>query len=322
MKHTLFCVWLALFTLGAAVGVARERDEFLRRSLIVLGSPREVLVRAPLRKLTPPRALVLLLHGHGGSAAQLVGAGGRVAPYREWTRIADREQLLLAAPEGTRGPNRRQGWNDCRADATTNPHTNDVEFLSSLVAKLVREYRISPSSVFVVGTSNGGQMALRMAIERPALVRAVAAVAAAMPAHSDCAKPTAPVPVLFMNGTEDPYIPYEGGSVGEASGRRGTVLSAAASVAAWTKLAGVSSPPDVMPFFAMGKGAYGRVVRYTYARDDRPTVVLYRVEGGGHAEPSRSERYPWPSARVLGPQNVMIEMAEEVWNFFSAQIPR
>jgi polyhydroxybutyrate depolymerase len=236
--------------------------------------------------------------------------------------MADRERLLLVAPEGTRGPDGRRGWNDCRADATTNPATDDVEFLSALVDTLVQEFRIPPRSVFVVGTSSGGQMALRMAIERPALVSAVAAVVAAMPAHSECATPAAPVPVLFMNGTADPLLPYEGGRVGGASGGRGTVLSTTASVAIWTHLAGISSRPEATRFFSMGKGAYGVVSRHIYARDGRPAVVLYRVEGGGHAEPSRSERYPWPSARVVGPQNVMIEMAEEVWSFFSAQVPR
>ena len=47
-------------------------------------------------------------------------------------------------------------------------------------------------------------------------------------------------------------------------------------------------------------------------------VVLYEVRGGGHTEPSRSERYGFLYRLVVGRQNGDMEMADEVWKFFSA----
>jgi poly(3-hydroxybutyrate) depolymerase len=54
------------------------------------------------------------------------------------------------------------------------------------------------------------------------------------------------------------------------------------------------------------------------AADGTPSVVLYRIDGGGHAEPSPSERYGALYRHFAGPQNADIEYAEEVWSFFHA----
>lgn len=93
-------------------------------------------------------------------------------------------------------------------------------------------------------------MALRMAIERPREIAGVAAIVAAMPAKSQCAEPRVSVPVLFMNGTEDPILPFPGGPMRQG---RGSVLSAEQSVEIWRRLAGASLPakaialPDISP---------------------------------------------------------------------------
>lgn len=164
-------------------------------------------------------------------------------------------------------------------------------------------------------------MALRIAIERPALMRAVAAIVAAMPAHSSCEEPKVSVPVLLMNGTHDPLVPCQGGGVVPGHGKRGSVLSTAASIAIWVKLAGISSPPIITRFASDGRIDRSTVVKEAYVRgDSRPVVVLYRIEGGGHTEPSRSEIHSRIVTRLLGPQSHATEMADEVWNFFAARL--
>lgn len=45
-------------------------------------------------------------------------------------------------------------------------------------------------------------------------------------------------------------------------------------------------------------------------------VVLYKVIGGGHTEPSLIEKYSQLYLNVVGGQNHDIEMAAEVWKFF------
>ncbi len=313
--------WLLIFALLVLVGsvAARSAPEFEQRSYGHEGIARTYLLRVPANG-KPPTAIVVMLHGHTGRVERLSGSSGKPAPYRQWNAIADREGLLLVAPQGIDGGDGKSGWNDCRADAQSNPHSDDVAFIAGIVAALRREYRVTSDRVYVLGSSNGGQMALRMAIERPEMVAAAAAIIASMPAQSECVTPRRFVPILFMNGTDDPLMPFKGGVVGEDEFQRGSVLSTQASVDLWAKLSGASSIPEVTPMPDLSTEDNSRVFRDTYtARSGRPAVVLYRIEGGGHTEPSRKERYPRWLTRLLGKQNADIEMAGEVWAFFSSQ---
>ncbi|WP_455210698.1 hypothetical protein [Kaarinaea lacus] len=39
----------------------------------------------------------------------------------------------MAVPNGVVGPDDMRGWNDCRADSTTNPKTDDVRFALAML---------------------------------------------------------------------------------------------------------------------------------------------------------------------------------------------
>jgi polyhydroxybutyrate depolymerase len=316
--------WLAIFALLVLVGsvAAEVAPGFVRRIHPHDGIQRSYLLRTPSGGL-PPKAIVVMLHGHTGSAEQLTGRSGKPAPYRQWNAIADREGLLLVAPQGVDGGDGKSGWNDCRADADSNPTTDDVGFISGIVATLRREYRVSSNRVYVVGSSNGGQMALRMAIKRPDMIAGAGAIVASMPARSECAAPTRSVPVLFMNGTDDPLMPFAGGHVGNDRFQRGSVLSTEASVALWAKLAGAASTPRTTALPDRNTDDGSQVMRVAHVNaQGRDVAMLYRIEGGGHLEPGRTERYPRWLMRILGRQNGDIEMADEVWAFFAAHMQR
>jgi poly(3-hydroxybutyrate) depolymerase len=45
-------------------------------------------------------------------------------------------------------------------------------------------------------------------------------------------------------------------------------------------------------------------------------VGMYQVSGGGHATPSRAERYAFVWELIVGRQNHDIECADAIWNFF------
>lgn len=266
------------------------------------------------------RPLVILLHGHGADADVMTGANGRKAPYRQWFAIADREGLLLAIPDGSVGPDGRRGWNDCRGDLPSNPHADDVGFILAMIEWIAGRHALDRRRIHVMGTSNGGHMALRLALEVPERFASVAAVAASMPANNQCRVSEAPVAVAFMNGTRDRFNRYAGGvAIGRSrqSGRGGIVLSTGASADWWRRHNGCSGPPRVFEYPDLELGDRSRVRRLTYSVDcpDAP-VVLFEVQGGGHTEPSRAQRYARPWQWLVGPQNHDIEMAEEIWSFF------
>lgn len=285
------------------------------RTLEVDGLSRSALVRAAPRR--PVRAIVLLLHGFGGSPEQYVGlpVGDRpagVAPAGRWTEIADREGLVLVAARGSEGPEGRPGWNDCRGDAPGNPLVDDVAFLERLVRDLRREHGVPADRVFAAGFSNGGHMALRLAIERPAQFRAIAAVAAAMPARSECAAPRRAVRVQFINGTADSVLPFGGGAVSPGGTSRGSTLGTVASAELWAALGAARRPPQLIELEDRMADDASRVRLYRWlgARGAAPVVELVEVLGGGHNEPSASRRTP------RGPQNGDVESTELMWAFF------
>src|SRR6185369_15910016 len=109
--------------------------------------------------------LVIVLHGHTGSASVVFGKERLNAPMQQWLAIADREQVLVIAPDGSKGSDDKTGWNDCRADAGTNPKTDDVGFINALIDKAIQEHNADPSRVYVMGTSNGGGMTYRVGVE-------------------------------------------------------------------------------------------------------------------------------------------------------------
>jgi poly(3-hydroxybutyrate) depolymerase len=161
---------------------------------------------------------------------------------------------------------------------------------------------------------------LRLAMEVPQRFAAVAAVVAAMPKHNGCEQRNTPISVLFMNGTEDPLLPYGGGLVGREKDDRGETASAEESVKYWLSVNHIDSKPEVYEFPDVSKKDRSSVIRYRYANENGgPEVVLYEVRGGGHNEPSRSEHYRRLYKLIVGKQNYDIEMAEEIWGFFQNQ---
>lgn len=260
----------------------------------------------------PPRpagaALVLLFHGNSTSPDQILGLAGQPAPYRVWLDIAERDGLIVVVPRGD------GGWNDCRADAPTNPTSDDVAFISALIDEVVTAYGADSQRVFATGTSNGGHMSIRLAEEVPEKITAFAAVAASNAVNSECTTSTVPVSAMFLNGTADQLLPYDGGAMINGA----QVLSAEAALTSWAERNSATTelPEEQRPDLDESDGSTVTVTGRT-GGSAGTEAALYTVNGGGHIEPSLAERYVGPVLTRIGPQNADIEMAEEVWAFFA-----
>ena len=117
---------------------------------------------------------------------------------------------MVLYPEGW-----KKQWNGCRDAPNTEAHrlqVNDVGFLSKIVGHERQRYGLESGRTYAAGLSNGGQMAHRLATERPDLFLAVAAIVAQQPErrNSRCLMPKGAVSALIMNGTEDPLIANDG----------------------------------------------------------------------------------------------------------------
>jgi len=264
----------------------------------------------PARRAAAP-ALVFVLHGSGGDFEQARGGYGF-----DFDVLAEAEDLIPIYPDGF-----EQHWNDCRKAGPYAANTldiDDVGFFRALVEQFAAEHGADRTRVFATGISNGGQLALRLALEAPDLVRAVAPVAASLPAENnmDCKPAGRPVSVLIMNGTRDPMDPWDGGDVALYGlvGNRGAVLSSKESIDYFRELAGYSEQPPfvfTLPDRDPKDGSTVEVLRWREAR--RRHVDLYVINRGGHNAPHPELQIP----RLLGPTNHDIHAAHEIWRFFA-----
>ena len=281
--------------------------------------PRHYLLANPAPKVDHRIPLVILLHGHTGTAKQLLGQGVGAAPLSLWLEIGAHDDVVVIAPDGARGNDDQQGWNDCRSDAVSNPRTDDVGFIAALIDRAVAENNVDPKRVYVMGMSNGAMMALRLAVEMPQKLAAVAAVGGSMAAKSQCKAASGKISVLMISGDADPFVPYRGGSVRlYAQKSRGTVIPVEDAVRSWRVLDGLAAQASVtrdFPKLDSSDKTYARL--RTWGGDPkRYQVELIRIEGGGHVEPSIRQRIGTLYRTVVGAQNGDFEAAEEAWRFF------
>lgn len=242
--------------------------------------------------------LVLVYHGATGS-------GRRVEKVSGFSETAERYGFIAAYPDGVDGY-----WNDGREVKTGN---DDVAFTAALIDHLSANLRIRRTHVFAAGISNGAMMVFRLACELSGRLAAIAPVAGGtIPENvAIVCTPSEPVSVILFHGTEDTYLPYEGG---ELIGRvPGIVYSVKRSAETWAKLNGCGGEPRTT-IFPMRDPTDGTQVRRDIWCDSRhgAAVALYTIYGGGHT---------WPSGRNsqllnLGKTSREIKATEVIWQFF------
>ncbi len=176
---------------------------------VVNGRPYEL--RVPKGAGATPLPLVVLLHGYSATGL----TQDLIFPF---SKEVEARQFLYALPDGTRDAVGKRFWN--ATDACCNfqqTPIDDVAFLRAVIEDIKKNHAVDPKQVFVIGHSNGGFMALRLACEASDLVTGVVSVAgAAKTPFPACDGPS--IPVLQLHGTDDDTIRYDGGSTGAAGG--------------------------------------------------------------------------------------------------------
>jgi len=284
----------------------------LNETISVDGITRHYHIQHPENHSNKP--LLLLLHGHGGSFDQSLGMGLGKNPQKVWLDVAKENKFIVVVPNGELGQEDTRGWNDCRTDAPSNPTTNDVKFINNLLEEIDQKYNHDSKRVYLAGVSNGALMSQRLVEEIPEKITAFASIINNKAANSICIESSEPISALFMNGTEDPLVPYEGGQI---ISDRGLVISTDESILYWIQRNQTDSNPVLEILEDVTDNDNSTVEKYTYNNGLNSTqVVLYKIIGGGHTEPSLTEKYSQVYLNIVGVQNEDIEMAEEIWSFF------
>lgn len=253
-----------------------------------------------------PAPLLIVLHGGGGA-----GAGMR--RLTDFDRVADQHGFIVVYPDGL-----QHQWNDGRGSGQRMRTTaDDVKFISALIDHLSTRYSIDTNRVYVTGMSNGGFMTYRLACDLSDRIAGFAAVTANISA--DCAqncRPTRPVRMLIMNGTDDPIMPYRGGSVGVFGLQLGAVISTEETAKFWANACGCTEAKErTLPDAVPQEGTGVSITEFT-SPTGTGAVVLYSIQGGGHTWPRPSGGQYLPQRRI-GRVSREIDASEVIWAFLS-----
>ena len=315
--------FLFLACLVMAAGVQAEAASRWRRrqetppglaSMRFEGRRRTYLVHLPPSfDRRTKRPLVLALPGGGGDAAHMVEL-----TFGEFDRLADQEGFVVVYPEAVKFPFAKRNWNDGREFQeypAQRLHVNDAGFLSALIDRLITQLNVDPDRVYATGISNGALMSNLLACEHAEQLAAIAPVAGSIaePAAPRC-HPSRPVSVLMINGTADPLVPWEGGSVHFGRKGLGTILSVSDTVAFWVRHDGCDPTPQRRDEPDRDPTDGTRVRRDAYSGcQGGAEVALYSVVGGGHTWPGGEQYLP---ASLVGRTSRDLDGTQAIWEFF------
>lgn len=288
-RLSLAFVVLALLFAPLVVG---QNGGTLERKLTVGDAERSYLVHVPKRYDARQQVpLVLMLHGRGSSGRQ---AASR---YYGWKPLSEKHGFVVVFPEALGRPKSwKPSWGGRK--------TSDGTFLDKLIDSLSTEFKIDRARVFMTGHSSGGIMSFSFAATHSDKVAAIAPVAGTIGTESGrrtltVPKPKGPVPVVSFHGMNDKVVPYD-----KERGKN----------AAYNMLV---SAPKSAGFFAKHNGCADKPLRKDLENGKvhvdtwgggKAEVVLYSIEGAGHA---------WPSGRRGG-----IDATKLAWAFFEKHSPK
>lgn len=228
----------------------------------------------PSRLVIPPAwepggaqlPLVVLLHGY-------TATGELQDVYLGVSSTGSDLGYLTLTPNGTTDERGNQFWNATDFEQ----FVDDAGYLEGLIDEVIAGYNADPDRVYLVGHSNGGFMANKLACDIPERIAGIAAIAGGVfGAGSDC---LAPMRVLFIQGTDDGTVPFEGGVF-----LGGRVLGAEDTVELWRGAGGCSDTSRGEGPFDYDLLAPGEETTITVWEDCAPSalVELWSMEGSGH----------------------------------------
>lgn len=161
------------------------------------GLKRTALVFAPSKMTETTIPLVLVYHGHGGTAR----AASRSMPFHKvWP------EALVVYPQGVPTPGqltdpegKKTGWQPKAGDFDG----RDLKFYDQLLKDLKAQYKIG--DIFVTGHSNGGGFTYLLWANRAESIRAIAPCAAGGRSVLE----SKPIPVMHIAGRKDPLVKFE-----------------------------------------------------------------------------------------------------------------
>jgi len=281
---------LLILTFSSTLTFSQTPKQLIKGDMVIDGNKRSFLTYLPSTAKTGKLPLVISLHGGFASPKGMF----HLADFRP---VAEREKFIVVCPAS------KHFWHD-GADLHG---IDDVKFIDQLITYMVKTYDADPDRIYVTGISNGGFMTARLACQLNQRIAAVAIVAASLDIGEgyDLERP---MPALYMHGTTDPVVAYEGGKL---FGRR--VFSHQEIISKWIELDKCDKEPIVTDIpDAAHDGTSILKEEYRNSKNGLK-VISYTIVNGGHTWPGGWQYLP---KLVIGKTTRNLNACEEIWDFF------
>lgn len=289
MKTLAFLSSLLLFISTAAS--AQQKNE----SIIVDHMRREFVTYLP-NGIEDTAPVIISLHGRLGTAI-------RQMTFADFRPIADRDKVIVVCPQGI-----ERSWNDGRGTPANSRRVDDVKFIDELITYIIDTYHADPSRIYVTGMSNGGFMTSRLACELQKRIAAVAVVAASMDQDMGY-QPAEPMPVMYIQGTKDPLVPFTGGKM---KGAGGSIYSHENVLKKWADVDQCDSKPVITNLPILVNDGTS-VQREEYSGAGGLKVLGFTIVDGGHTWPGGTQYLP---KFMIGQLSRNLNACDEIWKFF------
>ena len=241
--------------------------------------------------------LVIMLHGGGGNKDV-------VQSFTQLNPVANAQDYIAVYPQGLE-PLAIGGfsWADGRGTAADNAGIDDVGFIQSLINQLKSDYNIDGQRVYIAGFSNGGFMAQTLACEIPEEFAAAAALGSSLGVQqaADCNTDEA-TPMMYLVGTADPEIPYNGGTMTNPNVE--PIIGVEAAVQFWVDKNGCDDTPQTtnLPDTVTDDNSTVELLTYDNCNCNSD-VHFYKIINGGHT---------WPGNEIASIESQLGETNEDI----------
>lgn len=310
-RHTylffVFCIAAFVGVAGSTLSVQAQQGRANTMAFNQDGLQRSFILYRPsgLTAANGPRPLVMVIHGGAGTALGMI----RLTRSR-WNALADQHGFFVVYPDGV---DKMWDFGEGPVSALLDRRVDDLAYFQNVIAVTAQTVPVDQNRIFATGLSRGAQASFYLACNLPGQIRAVMPVATNLPDYmvNEC-RSGPPVGLALITGTDDPQVPYNGGTITVLGQQRDVVLSSEQTMALWQRRNGC------------GNGF--RSTTFDQRPNDRVSVTLrdwscsgaplrhYTVEGGGHTWPSGRQFLP---VRLVGRVSRDINAADEGWAFFS-----
>jgi polyhydroxybutyrate depolymerase len=310
----VFC-WLPWLSQTAVA-----KNKLMAISIQSGGIERSAMLYVPERvqRETKP-ALVVVLHGGGGDAAQVLEDNGWIDKAQERGFIALAPQGLGVRPKLPKNARFNPAvWNSGQYP-TGSPIAaiDDVGFVNQLLKHVRELVDYNESKIYVTGHSNGAGMTFRLGAELSEKFAALALVAGRLTVVNP--QPKKALPTLYIVGTVDPLMPLAGGEIQSPWGGSWSNRPIAEQSAAWARaIQCETEPKTVTETNTLKTVVYSALISRANTREGTQspsaTLTVTYLKGHGHNWPGAKQTV---SSSVMGPNVSDLHATNTIWEFFS-----